>query len=50
MENAVIDACRGVIDGADKKVSLQYTIQNSERTFGATLSYLIAKKYQVSIL
>lgn len=47
MENEVIEACRGVIDGTVDVVNLEYTIANNERTFGATLSYHIAKKYQV---
>ena len=46
MENAVIDACRDVIYGEAKEANLTYKITNCERTFGATLSYHIAKKYQ----
>ena len=46
MENEVIDACRDVIFGDAEKVDLKYNIMNCERTFGATLSYHIAKKYQ----
>jgi len=46
LENAVVDACRGVIEGTEKFVRLAYPITNSQRTFGATLSYHIAKAYQ----
>jgi len=42
----VIKACRDVIYGEENHVSLKYKINNSERTFGATLSFFIAKKYQ----
>ena len=46
MENEVIKACRDVIYGDESAVSLRYKISNNQRTFGATLSFFIAKKYQ----
>ena len=46
MENEVIKACRDVIYGDENDVSLKYKISNNVRTFGATLSFFIAKKYQ----
>jgi len=50
MENEVIEACRDVIFGDKAKAELGYNIKNSEITFGATLSYHIAKKYQGRML
>ena len=46
MENEVIKACRGVIYGDESNVTLKYKITNNQRTFGATLSFFISKKYQ----
>jgi glutamate synthase (NADPH/NADH) len=44
-EETVIMACRDVIDGKRNNITMDLTINNEQRTFGATLSYYLAMKY-----
>ena len=43
MEQDIIARCMDVIDGKTDRVEIQSDIMNNCRTFGATLSYHIAK-------
>ncbi|XP_043207721.1 glutamate synthase [NADH]-like isoform X1 [Amphibalanus amphitrite] len=45
MEEGIIAQCMDVIDGKTDRVHIQADIMNNCRTFGATLSYHIAKKH-----
>ena len=44
-EESVIEKCRDVIDGKQNNIVLDMEITNDQRTFGATLSYYLAMKY-----
>ncbi|OXU24667.1 hypothetical protein TSAR_002428 [Trichomalopsis sarcophagae] len=44
-ENALIEKCRPVLNGEQKSVTVEMTINNETRAFGSTLSYHISKKY-----
>ncbi|XP_060602982.1 uncharacterized protein LOC132756035 [Ruditapes philippinarum] len=41
----IIKEAQNVIDGKQRQVVIEKTVTNEDRTFGATLSYYISKKY-----
>ena len=45
MDEALIEKCKDVLEGRTKSVELDMEINNTQRTFGATLSYHVAMKY-----
>ena len=45
MDQELIDKCRDVISGKQKSIDLEMDIENCQRTFGSTLSYHLAMKY-----
>jgi glutamate synthase domain-containing protein 3 len=45
LDNKLITLCQDVIDGKTQEVNIDLKIDNSQRAFGATLSYHIAMKY-----
>lgn len=45
LENHMILQAQGVIDGKEKVANINMSVNNEERAFTSTLSYLIAKKY-----
>lgn len=45
MENIVVEKAQGIINGTEKSLELEMTINSEERAFGSTLSYYIARKY-----
>ncbi|KAJ8315663.1 hypothetical protein KUTeg_007813 [Tegillarca granosa] len=45
LDNVLIEKCKDVIEGKTKQIKLNMNITNEDRTFGATLSYHISRKY-----
>ena len=45
MDRELLEKCRDVIDGKSKSIDIEMSIENCQRTFGSTLSYHLAMKY-----
>lgn len=45
LDTKIIPLCMDVIDGKAQEITLEYEITNFQRTFGATLSHEIGKKF-----
>ncbi|XP_074640004.1 uncharacterized protein LOC141898094 isoform X2 [Tubulanus polymorphus] len=45
LDYIVLEQAKDVIEGNSKQCSIEMDIKNEDRTFGATLSYYISKKY-----
>lgn len=43
LDNPVIDQAKSVFDDIDNNISVRYSINNTDRAFGSTLSWQIAR-------